>query len=149
MSRDGNLTFSLTDKYIIMDGMFKTLTEALNGGRPTLTARQFLGKEEGISYFKPPELIAFAKTLRPNEISALETIFEGMADGCRVGGTIASKKDKGGRRYAFVTMDRANANSGGKYILEGGMVQLLKDYMNAKFVIGFTLEELVEEALNG
>jgi len=132
-----------------MDGFFKTLVEALNGGRPTLTAKQFLGKEEGPSYFKPEAFVQFAKSLRPKEISELQEVFTGMAEGLRIGGSIAARTDRGGRKYAFVTVNRTNANTGGKYILEGGTIPFLKDYVDGKFVIDFTLEQLVEEAMNG
>lgn len=128
----------------------KSLLSELIGkdARPTLTAKQFLGKEPGTAYFKPQELVTFAKSLRPREIADLQTVLTGFTDGSRVGGTVAARSDKGGRQYAFITINRANANTGGKYILEGGMVPFLNDYMNGKFIINFTLEQLVEEALN-
>lgn len=126
-----------------------TLEEVLNGNRPTLTAKQFLGKEEGQSYFKQSgEFVTFAKTLRPREVEQLDQLFVSMKEGLQIVGSLETRKDKGGRDYAFVNTRRANATTGSKFILEGGMVPFLKDYMDGKFIIGFTLEELIEEAMN-
>lgn len=126
-----------------------TLEEVLNGNRPTLTAKQFFGKEEGQSYFEQPEqFITFAKGLRPKEVAHLDRVISDMRLGRRVTNVTEAKDDKGGRQYLMVTMTRGNADVQSKFILEGPMVQFLDDYMDAKFIAGFTLEELIEEAMN-
>ena len=124
-----------------------TIDEALNGGRPRLTAKQFLGKEDGTAYFKPEEFILYAKSLRPQEIEQLGQVVDGMKEGLRIVGNVAKRTDKGGRAYTYLNTSRVNATVGAKLILEAGIVNFLKDYMDGKFVAGFTLEELVEEAL--
>jgi hypothetical protein len=131
----------------------RNITERLHGsdrkdGRPLLTARQFLGKDEGLSYFKPDRFIAYAKSLKPREINNLRVIFEGMSEGLSIVGDLSSREDKGGRSYKYPEFRSANAQSGAKLIMEDGMIPFLKDYMNAKFIVGFTVDELVEEALN-
>jgi len=125
----------------------KEIMTALNGGKPTLTTKQFLGKEEGQSYFKPADFIQFAKSLRPQEVEQLEQILSAMQEGLRIVGSLAKRTDKGGRTYVYLNTNRTNATIGAKLILEEGTNIFLKDYMDGKFVVGFTLEELVEEAL--
>ncbi|GAB3915368.1 hypothetical protein [Mucilaginibacter boryungensis] len=126
----------------------ETIAALLNDGRPKLTAKQFLGKDGTNAYYNNETLLSFVKTLRPQEISEMQEILKGMSEGLRIVGTIASRTDKGGRRYAYLNLQHVNANTGGKFILEDGTTRFLNDYMNGKFVVGFTLEELVEEAMN-
>jgi hypothetical protein len=126
----------------------KTLLSQLVGAdRPALTAKQFLGKEPGTAYYQSDEFLTFVKSLRKREVTGLKTVLVGMGEGLRVGGSLEILEDKGGRDYVYVTMLRANSHTGGKYIYEGGMIQFLNDYTNAKFVAGFTLDELYEEAM--
>jgi hypothetical protein len=125
-----------------------TLEEALNGGRPVITVKQFLGKEEGTSYFTPQSFVEYAKSLRPSEVADLEQVLIFMQEGLRIGGKLKMQTDRGKRKYVFLEATRANSSTGAKLIIEAETRQLLQDYVNAKFVINFTLDELVEEAMN-
>ncbi|MDO3643836.1 hypothetical protein [Mucilaginibacter sp. L3T2-6] len=122
------------------------LSQLINADRPVLTAKKFLGKEQEPGYFKSEELITFLQSYRKREIGGLKTVVLGMKEGLRVGGTIEVREDKGGREYVYVTMLRVNSSTGGKFIYEAGMIKFLHDYLDGKFIAGFTLEELVEEA---
>lgn len=123
------------------------IESALNDGRPILTAKQFLGKAEGTKYFEPEGLMKYVRSLRPKEVYHTKEVFSSMQSGYRVVGSLAGQPDKGKRWYVFVNFHRGNATTGAKLILEGGMTQFLQDYADFKFVVGFTLEELIEEAL--
>ena len=125
-----------------------SLEEALNGNRPKLSAQQFLGKNSGTNYFTTDAFLSYAQSLREQEVEQLERVFEAMQGGLRVVGSIVPRTDKGKRQYIFVTFVRPNAGVGYKFILEGGMSKLLQDYMDGKFVLGFTLSELVDEAMS-
>ena len=135
-------------KIKIYDKLHETeILNALNGGKPTLTPKQFLGKEEGTRYFTSEAFIAFAKSLRPQEVDQLDQVFSSMKEGLRVVGSLVKRKDKGGRDYTYLNTNRVNATIGAKFILEQGMTSFLEDYMNGKFIVGFTLEELIDEAM--
>jgi hypothetical protein len=132
----------------IFNRLHGTTNQTSDGNKPVLSAKQFLGKDEGLNYFKPETFVKYAKSLRPQEIEQLGQVFTGMKDGLRIVGSQLTRTDKGGRPYTYLNANRVNATIGAKFILEDGMGDFLKDYMDGKFIVGFTLEELVEEALN-
>ncbi|SFS98538.1 hypothetical protein SAMN04487890_107282 [Mucilaginibacter polytrichastri] len=118
------------------------------GSSIVLTAKQFLGKEGDKPYSNPDEFVKFAERLREPEIEQLDGVFECMQNGDRTIGSIVTRLDKADRPYTFVNFLKSNATVGFKYILEGNMKQFLKDYMDGQFKVGFTLDQLVEEAMN-
>jgi len=122
--------------------------KSTNGSNLKLTAKLFLGKEGDNPYAAPTGFLKFACSLRETEVEQTEQCLQCMKDGLRTIGSIVTRVDKGGRRYTFLNFLKLNATVGFKYILEGGMDQFLKDYMDGKFQVAFTLEELVEEAMN-
>jgi len=126
-----------------------TLEEALNGGRPVINAKQFLGKEQGTSYFTPERFLEYAKSLRPSEVGDFEQVLLFMQEGLRINGKLTVQTDRGKRKYVYLEAERANSQTGAKLIIEAETGVLLQDYVNAKFVINFTLDELVDEAMNG
>lgn len=124
------------------------IEKVMNGGRPTLTAKQFLGKEGSHVYYDATSFLTYAKSLRPNELTDLSQVMTFMNEGLRFTGSLAPRQDKGGRRYVWCSANRTNSTTGAKLILEKGTTKFLEDYVNGKFVVGFTLEELIEEAMN-
>lgn len=136
-----------------MNNVFKRLHGAnakstKSGSSTVLTAKQFLGKEGDKSYSNPDAFVKFAENLREPEVEQLDGAFECMQNGDRTIGSIVTRFDKADRPYTFVNFLKSNATIGFKYILDGNMKQFLKDYMDGQFKVGFTLEELVEEAMN-
>ena len=118
------------------------------GNTPVISAKQFFGIEGGKQYCQPGMFISYAKSLRENEIEQLEQFIDCMNDGLRTIGTVTTRRDKGGRQYSYLNFVKINATVGIKVILEAGMKQLISDYQDGKIAIDFTLEQLVEEALN-
>lgn len=134
-----------------MENVFDRLHGAGSGkgdGRPVLTVNQFFGKEGNAPYFTPSAFIDYVKSLRPLEVEQLQDVFSDMGEGLRITDGMTRRKDKGGRRYVFPKFQHGNADPGKKVIIESTMYPFLKAYMASKFVLGFTLEEAVEEALN-
>jgi hypothetical protein len=103
------------------------------GSNENLTAKQFLGKEGNRCYSTPDAFVKFAERLREPEVEQLDGAFECMQNGDRTIGAIVTRVDKGGRPYTFVNFLKSNATV---------------DYMDGQFKVGFTLDELVEEAMN-
>jgi hypothetical protein len=119
-----------------------------SGSTVVITAKHFLGKEGGKTYCSPAKLVDYAKSLREPEIEQLDQAIVCMNAGLRTIGTVTTRRDKGGRMYSYLNFVKINATVGLKIILEAGMKDLIADYQDGKIVIGFTLEELVEEAMN-
>lgn len=118
------------------------------GSTIVITAKQFLGKEGDKQYCNPDKLVDYAKSLREPEVDQLDETIACMQAGLRTIGTTSRRVDKGGRSYAYLNFVKINATVGLKVILEAGMQQLISDYQDGKIAIGFTLEELIEEAMN-
>ena len=132
-----------------MEDLYEHLHGATSkDGRPILTARQLLGKEEGIAYFNSANALIYIRSLRPAELSDFGQVLSFMREGLRIVGNLSPRKDRGKRMYIYPNAQSENATVGAKYILEGGSIPFFKDYCDRKFVINFTLEELVEEAMN-
>jgi hypothetical protein len=118
------------------------------GNTAVITAKMFLGKEGNTKYCDSEQLVKYASSLREPEVDQLDQTIDCMKAGIRTIGTTSRRVDKGGRSYAYLNFAKINATVGLKVILEAGMQQLIADYQDGKIVIGFTLEELVEEAMN-
>jgi len=119
-----------------------------SGSTVVITAKQFLGKEGDKPYCSPEKLVDYAKSLREPEVEQLDQTVVCMNAGLRTIGTVTTRRDKGGRMYSYLNFVKINATVGLKVILEAGMKELIADYQDGKIIIGFTLEELVEEAMN-
>ncbi|WP_423149205.1 hypothetical protein [Rubrolithibacter danxiaensis] len=113
-----------------------------------ITAKVFLGKEDGTNYFTAKGFVEYAKSLREHEVEQLEQFFEFVKNGHRIVGTLITRKDKAGRPYQHPPFHMAKSSQGVKVITEGGMAVFIKDYQEGRITINFTLEELIEEALN-
>ncbi|RYY49280.1 MAG: hypothetical protein EOO06_07575 [Chitinophagaceae bacterium] len=123
-------------------------TSLPNGAKAILTPKQFLGIEGSNSYFSVEEFLIYAQSLREVEVEQLDQCIDCMRSGLRMVGAIITRMDKGNRPYSQVKFIKLNANVELKVILEGGMKQFIIDYQDGKFLPGFSLEELVEEATN-
>jgi hypothetical protein len=119
-----------------------------SGNKVILTARQFLGLDGGEAYFTPDQLLTYAKSLRDIEVEQGEQVFSCMQAGLRMVGAIITRQDKVGRPYSYLNFIKLNATVGLKLILEHGMKKFILDYQDNKFAVGFSLEELIEEATN-
>jgi hypothetical protein len=125
-----------------------TSVPKVSGSTRLVTAKGFLGKDGSTGYFKPDELLDYARSLREPEIEQADQTFQCVNAGLRTTGSFVTRVDKGGRQYTYLTFNKINASVGLKVILEGGMKQFINDYQDGKISIDFTLEQLVEEAMN-
>jgi hypothetical protein len=120
-----------------------------SGSNLKLTAGQFLGKEPNVmGYTTPASFLVYAKSLRPQEVEQLEQAFNHFKDGSRIIGSLVTRTDRSKRVYQHPAFLKGNSQPGCKIILESGMKEFLTDYMAGNVAISFTLEELIEEALN-
>lgn len=122
---------------------------AQSGDKPgVLTAKEALGKEGHRHYFQANQLLAYLQSLRQNECDFLESLILEMHTNAKLADTGTTRFDKGNRPYKFYEINKNNGRKGFKVILESGMKNFFEDYINGKFSINFTLEELHEEAMN-
>lgn len=117
-------------------------------GRTLVTVKSFLGKEEGPSYSNSEKFLNYGKSLREHEIEQLEQFFGFVKEEVQIIGSLITRQDKGNRKYQHPEFNLMNSKQGVKIIVEAGMADFIKDYQKGKIYIDFTLEELIEEAMN-
>lgn len=130
--------------------IFNTLHGGSQGsGRDPITAKEFLGKEGSRKYPSSIEaFLTYCKSLRELEIEQLEQFFSNVKAGRRYIGTIVTRMDKGNRPYKYITFNNLGGNRGVKVVVNEWMNKFINDYYDHKIQIDFTLEQLVEEAMN-
>ncbi len=130
--------------------IYNKLHQETGGKGPQgLTARQFLNKEPNVKGYSHPTLfLEHLKSLRPPELEQQEQLFDFCKNGVRIIGSAITRLDRSNRSYQHPTFLTGNTQTGCKVILEAGMKEFLLDYRAGKVTINFTLEELVEEAMN-
>ena len=114
-----------------------------------LTARMFFGRDGETPYETSSNFLAFGESLRPKEASDWQKLLQCMSEGMRMDGNPATGVDVGKRPYVFHRAYKAKAVLGFKMINGGGMPKLVEDYQSGLVSIGFTLNELIEEARKG
>lgn len=117
-------------------------------GRQQVTAKSFLGKEEGPNYSTSENFLKYGKSLREHEVEQLEQFFGFVKDDIQIIGSLFTREDKGHRKYQHPEFNLLNSKQGVKIISEAGMANFIKDYQMGKIYIEFTLAELIEEAMN-
>lgn len=117
-------------------------------GRTQVTAKSFLGKEEGPNYSNCEKFLTYGKSLREHEVEQLDQFFGFVKEGVQIIGSLITRQDKSNRMYHHPEFNLMNSKQGVKIILEAGMAEFIKDYQKGKIYIDFTLEELIEEAMN-
>lgn len=123
--------------------------DSQGGAQAKLTAKQFLSKDPKVKgYTTPDAFLTYGKSLRPSEVEQLEQGFSFIKDKVKIIGSLTTRPDRSHRSYAHPTFLHGNAQQGCKIILEAGMKEFLQDYIKGNVAIGFTLEELIEEAMN-
>lgn len=111
-----------------------------------LTPRMFFGRDGETPYETPNKFLVFGESLRPKEAQDWGKLIQCMADGMRMDGNPATGVDVGNRPYTFHRAYKAKAVLGFKMVSGGGMPKLVSDYQSGLVTIGFTLEDLIEEA---
>jgi len=117
-----------------------------NDGGKVLTAAMVLGKDGSNPYIIPQQLLSFVDHGRAEDVEHLSNVID-MSKQFRITACRTSKTpDKGGSYYKYVVFNRNGNEDGGKVLNIGNLFQLVDDLYNRKIVIGFTLDELIEEA---
>lgn len=136
-----------------MQNIFKQMV-AIKSGDTTnetvneITVTQFLGLEPGTAYCTPEKIIKYGKSLRDEEAQQFDQLFQNFKAGNRMTGALIKRTDRGNRSYVMVNFLQLKGNVGLKVIVEDQILQLITDYREGKIAINFTLEELIEAALN-
>ena len=121
-----------------------------SGSTLELTVKQWLNRDPEVKGYSTAEaFIPYAESLRESEVEQLDQCFTNFKNGLRIVGNLVTRLDKANRPYQHPGFLQGNATIGCKVILEAGMKEFLQDYIAGKVSIKFTLEELIEEALNG
>jgi hypothetical protein len=111
-----------------------------------LTAKQFLGKVGGTAYITPQLLFTFNDNAREEDVDYFANVID-LGRQYKMTGCRKSKNpDKGGNHYMWPVFNRNGNVDGGKVLDIGNLFQFVKDLYDRKFIIGFTYDELIEEA---
>jgi hypothetical protein len=117
-----------------------------NGGsQKVLTARMFLGKDGHEAYLFAEQLFDFTDNARVEDIESFAHVLE-LGKQFRMIGCSKPKTDKGGNLYIYPAFSRNGNNDGGKVLNIGKLFQFVNDLYDRKFIIGFTYDDLIEEA---
>jgi hypothetical protein len=112
----------------------------------TITSRSFFGKDGEVAYTTPREFLAFGESLRQKEAHDWAKILLCMQQGMRMDGNPSTGVDVAMRPYTYHRFFKSKAVMGFKLISGAGMQQLIADYQDGTIAIGFSLEDLIEEA---
>ncbi|WP_345954758.1 hypothetical protein [Mucilaginibacter sp. PAMB04168] len=117
-----------------------------DGAQRVLTAKQFLGKEGAIAYLTPQQLFSFNDHAREEDVDHFANVIE-LGKQFRMTGCQKPKApDKGGNKYVWPVFNRNGNVDGGKVLNIGNLYQFINDLYDRKFTIGFTYDDLIEEA---
>ncbi|WP_461450124.1 hypothetical protein [Mucilaginibacter sp.] len=111
-----------------------------------LTAQMFFGRNGETPYEVPEKFLSFGESLRPKEANDWQKLVLCLKNNMKMDGNPATGVDAGNRPYTFHRVYKSRATLGFKMINGGGMPQLIEDYQEGKILIGFTLDDLIEEA---
>ena len=111
-----------------------------------LTAQMYFGRNGETPYEEPSKFLSFGESLRIKEAQDWQKLLVCMKNNMRMEGNPATGVDAGNRPYTFHRFFKAKATLGFKMVNGGGMPQLVEDYQEGKILIGFTLDDLIEEA---
>jgi len=116
---------------------------AENGGQPlinekTLTAEMFLAR-----YVSNTQLLHFIDHARIEDVEGLDVFIGNVKDRTKMSVTRKTSIDKGGNPCKYPTFLHPNGPDGTKVILIGQIADFISDYQKGKFVINFTLDEVV------
>lgn len=114
-----------------------------------INAKQFLGIEEGQSYSTSEFIPKFGLSLRDAEAQQFEQAIDYTQKGYPIVGALITRMDKGNRPYVMANFEvRRGVAVPLKVIVEGNILQFLKDYQEGRITINFSLAELIEVAMN-
>jgi hypothetical protein len=119
-----------------------------SGSTNVLTAAMFLGLTGEEAYVKPEQLLHFIDTGRIEDIQEADACVTLVKDRTKVAIPRRVLVDKGGNPYKYPTFIQPNGPDGVKVVQVGNIFQFLTDYHKGRFVIDFTLDDLVTAAEN-
>jgi len=115
-----------------------------------VTPAMFFGADGFAPVFPSRQaFLDYGNSLRPSEDRDLGTFFNNSKLRIRSDGNLEVREDQGGKQYVYPRFARGNTNPGTKIVLGGELLRFLTDFFEDKFVIGFDMSELIEEAEKG
>jgi len=115
------------------------------GAQSVLTAKQFLGKEGNTPYLTPQQLLTLNDYGRQADIISFVHVLE-LSKQYQMIACSAPKPDRGGNEYVWPTFNRNGNSDGGKVLNIGNLFQFITDLYDRKFTVGFTYDDLIDEA---
>lgn len=116
------------------------------GAHRVLTAKEFLGKEGTVAYLTPQQLFTFNDNSREEDVDYFADVIELSKQYKMVDCKKPKTPDKGGNNYVWPIFNRNGNSAGGKVLNIGNLYQFVNDLYDRKFTIGFTYDDLIEEA---
>lgn len=105
-----------------------------------LTAKRFIEM-----YLSIELIIKFNDEARESDVEHFAHVLE-LGQRFRMVGCSRIQKDRSGNEYIYPAFSRNGNNDGGKVLNIGNLFLFVNDLYDRKFVIGFTYDELIEEA---
>lgn len=116
------------------------------GVQKLLTAKLFLGKEGGTPYLTPQQLLTFNDNAREEDVDYFANVVELSRQFQMTGCRRSKTPDRGGNYYLWPIFNRNGNVDGGKVLNIGNLFQFIQDLYDRKFTVGFTYDELIDEA---
>jgi len=126
----------------ILDKLKKTATSKV----AELSTSQFYTDSNVNGFASKKETSEYLSNLDTRELEELEQLFAYLKDGKRIDFVPIARNDRNGNPYVWINIQLRKGNLGLKVLLFADLLRFLKEYQDGAFAIGFTLEDLYEEA---
>lgn len=112
-----------------------------------VTPAMFFGAEGFAPVFNSrKEFLDYGEGLRPTEERDLGVFLSNAKRRVKSDGDTEIHEDQGGREYLYPHFKRGNTSPGTKIVLGGDLLRFVTEFFDDQFVIGFDLQELIDEA---
>jgi len=126
----------------ILEKLKKTATSKV----AELSTSQFYTDCSVNGFASKKETSEYLSNLDTRELEELEQLFAYLKDGKRIDFVPIARNDRNGNPYVWINIQLRKGNLGLKVLLFADLLRFLKEYQDGAFAIGFTLEDLYEEA---
>lgn len=132
------------------DNIFRQKQAPVNGRSLKLTTENFFKEDNPNGYLSKEGLMTHVEGFEENEPQQFMDAFEQMRQGKRLkyNPTIQTHQ-KNGAKYLWLEFQYPRGTRGFKVVINDDLLRLIEDYVMGKVSIHFTIEDLVDVALNG
>ena len=113
---------------------------------PKIIACHFFDNDQKTGYSTREEFLEYGATLTPSDEEHLRNGIKYLKEGLKTDGGSDIRRDVTGRQYIYYRFFKPRSTPGAKIILTPSIVRLFSDYQNGLITVGFTLDDLINEA---